>query len=256
MRIASSVLAAALSGAAVMASLPAQAAVVIPAVFTLTSGNNNNVQDGNARFFSATSPTLGTYNMRATAWSLETNAMGSFVRDSRLMVYSGGLGVISGDDGDGSQNRHTIDNNGRKDFILLQFDRQVRLISATFNTFSVMGAGKDSDATIRRGITALPWNQALALDNKPVAQLNGLFSDSWSSLITATANSTRNPNPQLFAGNIWLIGADFTNSDRRTDGFKLAAITVIPEPATWAMMVGGFGMAGAALRRRPARVLA
>jgi hypothetical protein len=30
-------------------------------------------------------------------------------------------------------------------------------------------------------------------------------------------------------------------------------VNAIPEPATWAMMIGGFGLAGAALRRRAAR---
>jgi hypothetical protein len=28
----------------------------------------------------------------------------------------------------------------------------------------------------------------------------------------------------------------------------------VPEPATWAMMIGGFGMVGAAMRRRKAQV--
>jgi len=32
------------------------------------------------------------------------------------------------------------------------------------------------------------------------------------------------------------------------------AIAAVPEPATWAMMIGGFGLAGAALRRRATRI--
>ena len=33
------------------------------------------------------------------------------------------------------------------------------------------------------------------------------------------------------------------------------ALAPIPEPATWAMMIGGFGMAGAAMRRRTTKVV-
>lgn len=32
--------------------------------------------------------------------------------------------------------------------------------------------------------------------------------------------------------------------------FSPVAVAAVPEPATWAMMIGGFGMAGGALRRR------
>jgi hypothetical protein len=41
--------------------------------------------------------------------------------------------------------------------------------------------------------------------------------------------------------------------DNRLGSFRLPAV---PEPATWAMMIGGFGLAGAALRRRPRTAVA
>jgi hypothetical protein len=38
--------------------------------------------------------------------------------------------------------------------------------------------------------------------------------------------------------------------------FRFTASTpaAVPEPASWALMIGGFGLAGAAMRRRPATV--
>jgi len=51
-------------------------------------------------------------------------------------------------------------------------------------------------------------------------------------------------------------GAGFQGGDDESwgiDNFHLAAVTGgVPEPATWAMMIAGFGLAGAALRRRRA----
>lgn len=38
--------------------------------------------------------------------------------------------------------------------------------------------------------------------------------------------------------------------------FTISTISAVPEPATWAMMIAGFGLAGAALRRRPVRARA
>jgi hypothetical protein len=40
--------------------------------------------------------------------------------------------------------------------------------------------------------------------------------------------------------------------------FRISAINAVPEPATWAMMIGGFGLVGFAARRRttPTRVMA
>lgn len=38
------------------------------------------------------------------------------------------------------------------------------------------------------------------------------------------------------------------------NGFAIAGSGAVPEPATWALMIGGFGMIGAAMRRRPTAV--
>lgn len=44
-----------------------------------------------------------------------------------------------------------------------------------------------------------------------------------------------------------------TDGDRASNqGGVSLLITAVPEPATWALMIGGFGLAGAALRRRAA----
>ncbi len=44
---------------------------------------------------------------------------------------------------------------------------------------------------------------------------------------------------------------DFQGSGNRIlSGVATRAIAAVPEPATWLMMIGGFGMAGAILRRR------
>lgn len=221
-----------------------------PAVFDFTNGSNSGVVDGNARIFSASSPYYGTFNVRVTGWSLEVVNGQTYVRDSKLMVYNGGLGVISGDDGNGDNNRHTIDNHTRRDFILLQFDREVKALTATFNTYGIYGGTRDSDATIKYGSLDQAWNSHLALNNQNVSVLNALFDGGWTSNGPSGTNSTRNINPDLHSGNFWLIGAAFDNPDWKKDGFKITNLAVIPEPETWAMLIAGFGLVGVAMRRR------
>lgn len=77
---------------------------------------------------------------------------------------------------------------------------------------------------------------------------NGAWADtivSYSLLIPHTASS--------FAMDIRFGGAGFQGGIDESwgiDNFALAAI--VPEPATWAMLIAGFGMVGATMRRRRA----
>ncbi len=242
---------------ATLAAGAAQAAIVEPrpAVFNFTTGwnsnNINNVANGNARIFHATSPDLGAYSVRATAWTLKTSD--SKVYASKLMVYDGGLGVISSlsnDDAGGADGKHQIDNHVNKDFVLLQFSRQVKLTGAVFNTYNLSGT-KDSDAIIRYGTTpAFDWQSDIGMAGKLKSQVEAMMPGSFTSNTTSTGNRTAALNPQRFSGDVWLIGPAWSNPDSRVDAFKISQLAVIPEPATWAMMIGGFGMVGGAVRRR------
>jgi hypothetical protein len=239
---------------------PALATTVLnQAVFDFTTGSNYGVRAGDPRYFDAVSPLYGTFRTRVTAWSLKTVGSTTTIYASKLMVYPGGLGIISGDDGTGDQNQHTIDNHGRKDFLLFQFNMPTILLSATFNTYSVKGGTKDSDAIFKYGML---WGPAtdpysalsvpLNLNGKNVSVLNPMFDGEFTSLAPNGASNTR--DLEQHTGNFWLVGADFTNVDGYIDGFKFTNLAVVPEPSTWAMMICGFGLMGAVIRRRSRRL--
>ena len=49
----------------------------------------------------------------------------------------------------------------------------------------------------------------------------------------------------------------FTSNGDSADGYRINSISAaVPEPATWAMMIAGFGLAGLGLRRNRRRTAA
>lgn len=233
-------------------SVPAHAASFL---FGLTGSSNLSGTYGNSRLFSATSGGT-TVNVRATAWSVSSN----LVRNAYLGAYGNGLGVTSRAEGSGGNNTHTTDNQSGTDFIIFQFDKPVEFISGKFTTYRLGSLNyQDSDATIDYGTTATAWNSPLSLDNTNISVVNALlngagYEATGGSASTGDLRDLQPGAPGGKVGNIWMVASSFVNQDGKKDAFKFSQLTVsymdpLPEPESWAMMLAGFGFAGAAMRR-------
>ena len=105
----------------------------------------------------------------------------------------------------------------------------------------------------------------VANPNQPNAFSNGVFI--YDNVLFLPAPHVSNPGI-LFttAGNSWniyrnggvdnLTGHDGVNYIPDINGVNGSfAVQAVPEPASWAMMIAGFGLAGAAMRRRTAKAV-
>ncbi len=229
-----------------LAATPAMAGTTI----NLTGSSALDGPDGNIRSFTA-----GGINVQATAFSYD----GTTLEKAWLGQFSSGLGVTNNDEGDGtSGNSHTVDNLGQSDFVAFVFDRAVNISSAVLTPFSVSGNALDNDAWVSFGTlngayngvtpTALPLGSTIwsTLNTNPNAKnVTGNLGAGYSTSLNTSGY-----------GNVWVIGASragYNVIDNKVDGFKIGSLNVtaaVPEPATWAMMILGFGMVGAAMRRR------
>lgn len=221
-----------LAAAAMLAAGSAQAATTIPYTFNTVGNTGENGQYGNVMAFNTTPGS--TLKLNVTAWQI--NKATGAVTSAYLGAYGGGLGVTGLGDNKGAGLLHQIDDSGDYlDFVLLDFNRAVTLGSVKTNSYGIDGV-YDNDAF---------WYDASS-------GVNGTVAAGASDALRATGAAV--------ASSKWAVGASGT--DRFADGFKLAAVTVseqvaaVPEPATWATMILGFGVAGASLRRTRRRPVA
>jgi hypothetical protein len=235
--------------AASIATAPASAAVTLQLD---TGGSNSSSTYGNVRTFD-----FGSVKVQATAFSLSTT--GTLTR-AYLGQYGEGLGVTNTGEGNGANNTHTIDNQSGFDFVVLTFDRVVNVSAAVLNPFSV-GGYTDNDAFVSTAFKLGAFTTSpttLALNDAVFSALN---TNGYNVFGTTANNNTVDLMSGVSAGNIWIIGSARSGVaykgngyvDGKIDGFKLDAIKVspvVPEPATWAMMISGFGLIGASMRRR------
>lgn len=172
-------------------------------------------------------------------------------------AYGLGLGVTGLGDLSGSYNYHQIDNaGGYTDFVLLQFNAPVALKSLNLNSFTLGGATtKDNAFAIyAASIPEASWDAAIDLTRYVTV------TSLWAT-IPGLGNDGAVPTGVTVTSSEWLVGAAFNSGNN--DGFKIASVTVapavaaVPEPASWAMILGA-GMIGFALRgsRAPGAVTA
>lgn len=91
---------------------------------------------------------------------------------------------------------------------------------------------------------AAPWVQTFTLVGGPAFSSLTLVSDSFVPGLTWSVN----------AGTIQINWAGTNGANDFRALFDVGVGPAVPEPATWALMIGGFGLAGAAMRRRTTKV--
>ncbi|NJC35200.1 hypothetical protein GGR88_002714 [Sphingomonas jejuensis] len=227
---------AAAAAATLLTAAPASAAQF---VFNFGTGGTAATTSGNSYGNSQTFTLVSggeTLQLRVSAFSVVNNQ----IVQAFVGRYDNGLGVINPNDG--GSNYHAVDNIGSTDFLVFQLSKVASVTSATTVAYA-----DDSDFLARLGSTQQAWNQALTSTNinftsdKQVTGNGGTLTRS----LFATSST----------GNLLLVQAGGT--DNLADAFKLRSLTFVtpaaapvPEPATWAMMIAGFGLVGTGLRRR------
>ncbi len=122
----------------------------------------------------------------------------------------------------------------------------------TFNAYTQSSGGLDNATFVNPATGAFIYqspNQGLAV----IGYQGGLFSDSFLSITVGTPNATFTGVADQF--NALKNGGPFAGFP--TAGYWTARFPIVtpgvPEPATWAMMIVGFGAVGGAMRRRRSR---
>jgi hypothetical protein len=153
-------------------------------------------------------------SVKVTAWSrVKTTGVWA---PAYLGSYVGGLGVTDSSEADGSNNRHTIDNIDRDNYVLFEFSQPVVLDKA-FLGYVVT----DSDLKLWIGTFTDPFNNHLTLSDAVL----GSFGYTESNLASNNATRWADLNAGSTLGNAIIVAA-LTGVTETNDQFKIALFDV------------------------------
>ncbi len=165
--------------------------------------------NGNVRTFSE-----GSVSVRASAFSRTKGNDGNWAT-AYLGSYSGGLGVTDRGEGSGGNNKHTVDNIGRDNYVLFEFSEEVVVDKATLGYVV-----NDSDLSIWIGTVNDPFNNHLRLSD---SLLDGFFTEV--NLTDLSGARTADINSGQLSGNVLVIAA-WTGDSTPEDRFKIEKLKV------------------------------
>jgi hypothetical protein len=187
---------------------------------------------GNIRTF-----TVNGISVKASAFSRTTAGVWT---KAYLGSYGGGLGVTDGSEGDGSGNRHTVDNVDQVNYILFEFSQPV-IVNRAYLGY-VVG---DSDLSAWIGTASNPYVNHLNLSD---ALLTG-FGAREDNDTTLTTTRWADINAANKAGNVLVVAASLSDTTP-DDYFKVEKLDVCagpppPCPSPWVSKdIGNCTMAG------------
>lgn len=237
----------------IVALVASTAASAASFTFNLTNQGTKSASAYNDLSFTSTSGnlTMDVYGAHMN----DTKAPGSSTLNSvsaaTVAVWSGyGMGVLFGNDST-NNDTHQIDNvGGGVDFVVLSFSQAVTLSGYGMKAYALGNTSfTDSDSSF------------MAYSGTLVDLLGGVNKNAFSTISTGGGTNTVATGSSA-TSSIWLVGAAVASGNN--DAFKLTSLSVstapaaVPEPATWALLIVGFGGIGVAMRRRssPAMVVA
>ncbi|WP_291985854.1 SdrD B-like domain-containing protein [Candidatus Accumulibacter sp. ACC007] len=185
-----------------------------PRTFDFSGNSALDGTDGNIRTFSS-----GAVSVKASAFARD-KASGEW-STAWLGSYGGGLGVTDSSEGSGGSNMHTVDNVGRDNYVLFEFNQSV-IVDSAYLGYVV----NDSDITVWIGTSSNAFNSHLTLSD---AVLNGLgFTEV--NLTDLTSARTADINAGNLAGNVLVLAA-WTGDSTPEDRFKIEKLT-FQQPTT------------------------
>ncbi|MBS3954428.1 MAG: carboxypeptidase regulatory-like domain-containing protein, partial [Methylomicrobium sp.] len=167
--------------------------------FTFAGNTSTDGTDGNTRTYTA-----GGISVEANAWSRDKGT--DTWQKAWLGSYGGGLGVTDSSEGSGWDTTHTVDNNGRDNYIVFKFSQNVVIDKAYLGYVS-----GDSDLSVYIGST----NSAItSMNNAVLSGMTKEFNDT--DLTGARWADFNSGNTQ---GNVLIIAA--RDDGHSMDYFKL-----------------------------------
>jgi hypothetical protein len=197
------------SGCIITIAPPPTTPCAIAGTLAFSGNSATSGSAGNIRPFS-----LNGVNVHVSAFS--RNRTGGAWATAYLGLYSGGLGVTDTSEGDGSSDRHKVDNiGGRDNYVVLEFSQPVVLDRAYLDI-----VGADSDMTVWIGTKTDPYNNHQTLSD---VLLSGFYTEDNSTAEVTPGSRWADLNVNQKSGNIIVIAA-LTTDKSPEDAFKISKL--------------------------------